>query len=446
MQPETRLFLRKRWSLKGNGVLLCIMLATLPAIPATAIGAFALRRGMPGTADTVTMLIAAFLTAILIAIAVRIALKPVDLLITSRGLEIVGLRTRRYNWNELTKPKFTYIRNASGPGRCIEMRFVAPAHSRTAPIRVFDWYNVEFDHIKSFIAAACGSEIGPSATNMPEMPLASRDRAKPRLTLIKTAVLFALALFSGIQALDLFGLAEPIRAFKVDAVDLFDPRPTKTILIVGNSRTSDNNMPAMVRAIADADQFPEKIHFKMATVNGSTLETVWGTSRLQTLLAARYDGAIVQGESRAQSNDILAASYLVYGQKLLLAIKLRSDRPRLIVNWTYDPILYQAGGANREEHFERMQHDQLRLAERTGAQPVNIGMLWERVHTVQPQIALTTDGNHPTLAGSYLFALLIYGDFSKRRVAKNTFVPDGLAQADAAALRDSVEDFLQRRA
>jgi hypothetical protein len=445
MQPETILNLRKRWSLKGNSILFCLLISLLPAMPATAIGAVAFRGRMLGTADSVTMLVASTLTVILIAMALRTAFKPADLIVTSSGLEFIGWRRRSYNWNELTVPKFNYVRATSAPGRCIEMWRIGPKSVTSEPVRIFDWYTIEFDRIRSFVAAVRGIEISPSATVPQQIPTEKSDRLKSRITLLRASALSAITVMALVQALDLFGLAEPIRELKVYMTDVFDPRPTKTLLVIGNSRTSQNNMPQMLRTIADADHYPEKIQFKMATVNGSTLETLWQTPRLQTLLSAQYDGAIVQGESRAQSTDELAKSYLAYGQKLLPAIKLRSGQLRLVVNWAYDPVLYQATSANRNEHLERMQYEQLLLAKRTGAKPLNIGLLWERVHAAQPQIVLTTDGNHPTVAGSYLFALLLYGDLSTHRVAKIKFVPKGVSEVDATALRTDVDDFLQRQ-
>ena len=399
---------------------------------------------MRGTEDTITMLIAMLLTASLVAIAIRIAAKPIDLIITQHEIKFIGfLKVKIYKWSELTVPKSSYIRSTGTPGRCVEMRIAALPGSRSAPIRIFDWYDVNFDRILDFIAITRGVRVEPLSTGSKNIPNPSSDRMKPRARLVKMAAFFTFTVIGIVQALDVFGLAEPIREVKVDAADFFDRRPVEMVLIVGNSRTSDNNMPGMLRAIADADHFPKKIHFKLATVHGSTLETLWAMPRVQALLAAEYDGAIVQGESRAQSDDVLAASYLTYGQKLLPAIKLRSGRPRLVINWTYDAALYKETHANRAEHYEQMQRDQLLLAKRTNAEPINIGVLWEKVHAAQPQLVLTTDGNHPTVAGSYLFALMLYGDLSRHSVTENTFVPKGLVKADAQVLRASVDEFLR---
>jgi hypothetical protein len=55
---------------------------------------------------------------------------------------------------------------------------------------------------------------------------------------------------------------------------------------------------------------------------------------------------------------------------------------------------------------------------------------------------MTSDGNHPTLAGSYLYALLLYGDLSYGEIAKVTFVPSGLSPQTATVMKDAIARYL----
>jgi hypothetical protein len=45
---------------------------------------------------------------------------------------------------------------------------------------------------------------------------------------------------------------------------------------------------------------------------------------------------------------------------------------------------------------------------------VHVSKIWEKVRNDHPEIRLTEDGNHPTVAGSYLVALAVYASISGR--------------------------------
>ena len=51
-------------------------------------------------------------------------------------------------------------------------------------------------------------------------------------------------------------------------VDLLDSRPARSILIVGNSRTYYNDMPAMIREIADSAGSPAKFQIETSAKPG----------------------------------------------------------------------------------------------------------------------------------------------------------------------------------
>ena len=62
-----------------------------------------------------------------------------------------------------------------------------------------------------------------------------------------------------------------------------------------------------------------------------------------------------------------------------------------------------------------------------------------------PPFRLERDGNHPTLHGSYLAALVFYAHLSGGDVAEITYVPAGLPPGDAALLRRLVKTALRAR-
>lgn len=243
-----------------------------------------------------------------------------------------------------------------------------------------------------------------------------------------------------------FEFAQPLtaKALVRRAEDAFDSRPARRILILGNSRTFFHDMPGMVRALADAAGDQQKLQITLDAPSGASFETLWNDRVTQGLLGERWDDVILQPESRAESSDELKQSFQTYGARLIKAAQLTSGKPELIVNWNYEARLFEGGdpdGSGRAALYADIQSGTAALADRAGARLINLGQLWGEVARSHPEIALTEDGNHPTLAGSYLFALLLYADLSGKDVGTIAYVPDGLDGHIATILKETVHDY-----
>ena len=175
----------------------------------------------------------------------------------------------------------------------------------------------------------------------------------------------------------------------------------------------------------------------------SPLEKHWADGRTRRLLGAGWDEVILQGASAELSDEQAETSFRNNGGKLAGVAKVNGGRPRLVVNWAYDPSLYDGdvNGFGRIDHLERLKSGHARLASDTGMRMINLAGLWEAVRQTYPSIRLTTDGNHPTLAGSYLYALALYAHLSSGPVSNVTYVPEKLDPKDAEALRNVVDNF-----
>lgn len=228
------------------------------------------------------------------------------------------------------------------------------------------------------------------------------------------------------------------------AVDVVDGRPARTILIVGNSRTYRNDMPAMLREIADSAGSPAKFQIESSSYPAATFKTHWNNGRSRRLLDAGWDDVIFQPESSAQACRQCNELFLEYGPKLAAAARVSQGRPLLVVGWPYDPkqyedTYYEGTGFGRTEHLTLLKEMHARLASNANLGRVNVAGPWEAVRSSHPTIRLTTDGNHPSIAGTYLYALAVYAQLSGGSVAGVTHVPDGLSAEDARAIRDAVD-------
>jgi hypothetical protein len=199
-------------------------------------------------------------------------------------------------------------------------------------------------------------------------------------------------------------------------------------------------MPQMLREIADSAGSPEKYQITQQAPAGSSLELLWNDPYTQQLLQQTWDDAVVQAESRAFSDPSLTASFETYGPKLLSAIKLRSAKPDLVVNWSYEPTAANPFSESQRSTWQtEIDNGHEFIAQKSTAHEIKLGTVWNDLRSSHPEIVMTVDGNHPTLAGSYLYALLLYSDLSKGGDVENVkFVPSGLSVQTAVVMKDVV--------
>jgi hypothetical protein len=253
-----------------------------------------------------------------------------------------------------------------------------------------------------------------------------------------------LAVLLGALAWFQYGQDASAAALGQRSLDLFDSRPARSILIVGNSRTFVNDMPSMLRSIADSADSPTKFQIETSAKSGFTFKDHWSDTRTRRLLAAGWDDVILQAESGAQMYPRSNSDFLSFGARLARIAKLNEGRARLLVGWAYEPELYadpdyNSIGLRRSDHLELIKSAHAQLATNANLSLISLADPWELIRQSHPSILLTSDGNHPTKAGTYLYALAVYAALSNQRVAAVTFVPEGVKDDEAKALREAVD-------
>jgi hypothetical protein len=240
-----------------------------------------------------------------------------------------------------------------------------------------------------------------------------------------------------------FGQDSSASAMTQRTADLFEKRPTITVLILGNSRTFFNDMPGMLRHLAKEPESPINIEVESSTAPGLTFEDHWKLGRSRRLLDKSWSYVLFQGESGAQWSRDQNDLYQAYGQKLARVAKVTSGRPTLLVNWPYDPSEFkkyeQFDGWGRQDIMQWIAKIHMQLAHDGNMDRLKLADLWEDVRVRYPSIPLTSDGNHPTVAGSYLYALSVYKFTTKQPVTSLSYVPKGLDPAVASTLRKEVD-------
>jgi hypothetical protein len=242
----------------------------------------------------------------------------------------------------------------------------------------------------------------------------------------------------------------PAAELRRSVVDAFDPRPARTILLVGNSRTYSNDMPAMIRKIADSAGTKEKYQVVDRSAPGAYFRDHWSNPRLRRLLQNdRWNAVILQGASGEHVTRKTSKTFQLYGTKLAQEAEEQGSSVFLISAWDYGPLIRQEfeewhSGSSRR-YYNWIQGDYRSLVRRTGADLINVGAAWKDVQNARPPFELLLDGNHPSVHGSYLYALLVYHRLSGVDLERVTFVPEGVSPAEGALIRKLAAHSLKSR-
>jgi hypothetical protein len=172
------------------------------------------------------------------------------------------------------------------------------------------------------------------------------------------------------------------------------------VLFIGNSLTEGNDLPLLVEALSRAGGRPFAV--EAATYGGFSLEDHWARGTQNRIAGGGYRFVVLQ-----QGPSALAES----------RVNLRE--------WTrrFDEVIRQAGGRTalymvwpesyRPQAFPDVSDSYRLAAEDVGGILLPAGDAWVAAWRQDEGLKLYgTDGFHPTLLGSYLAALAIYGGLS----------------------------------
>jgi len=200
------------------------------------------------------------------------------------------------------------------------------------------------------------------------------------------------------------------------------------ILFIGNSYTSRNDLPGLLRRLAAQAQPPIIIESQAVTAGGASLRRHWNAGiALQALDASQWDWVVLQDQSTLPVKN--AARY--YDNVRLFAEPVRATGARLALylNWPRKSAP-QTGDA--------LDTAVQAIGDELAAVVVPVGPAWRIASTQLPALALyERDGSHPTAAGSYLAACVFFSALVGKH-AIDTGVADslGLQRDSALALHD----------
>ena len=174
--------------------------------------------------------------------------------------------------------------------------------------------------------------------------------------------------------------------------------PPLRVLFIGNSLTSFNNLPVLFESLAAGAGQTRPITRTVA-VDGFSLEDHWNQGDAQKAIASGpWDIVVLQQGPSAlvESRRLLVA----YAERFAKVIRAAGARPAMYMVWP---------STERSFDFPNVSTSYRSAARAVSGDLYAVGDAWRKVLREHRDIKLySNDGLHPTVAGSYLAAVVIY--------------------------------------
>jgi hypothetical protein len=173
-------------------------------------------------------------------------------------------------------------------------------------------------------------------------------------------------------------------------------RPQTRVLMIGDSLTYYNDLPGLLQQFSAGESAP--IYLEQATAPLASLRFHWTRDKsVDRIRDGRFDFVILQDFSRKPVTDPDGAlqSFLQFDAE----IRKAGGKTIVFQNWTRRGL---------QDDYPALLNTYHRIVEQTGARLAPIGAAWKRCAAERPDITLLLDDRHPTDAGSYLAACVLY--------------------------------------
>ncbi|HTU58649.1 MAG TPA: hypothetical protein VMF89_09445, partial [Polyangiales bacterium] len=214
---------------------------------------------------------------------------------------------------------------------------------------------------------------------------------------------------------------------------------TIRVLLVGNSYTMHHSLHSMLQKLAAQVEGGPRMTVDAVAHGGYSLSNHLRTGQALTRIrAGHYTHVVLQGHSMSAVDhpDKLIADAKRFKQ----AIDASSGQTVFYATWARSPEvrLYRTHKSVRS--FAQMSmlvsstYFELSSLLRAGLAPV--GSAFERALVEHPKLGLWgSDGSHPSVAGSYMAACVLYGAITGLDPSTTRYVPNSMKPEDAELVR-----------
>ena len=231
-------------------------------------------------------------------------------------------------------------------------------------------------------------------------------------------------------------------------------QPNVRILFVGNSSTYYNDMPQMVKGLAQADGVNVTIQALTAAnyklYQFADEKDTYGSQLISALKNYKWDYVILQDHREMIITDIAKTQTAIETLKPLIQ---SSGAKMLLYDTQADYIgrSFTATGYSYYLSHNEIQHYMIKgyymMGNKYGAQVISSGVNFERCLKQFPDIKLyNADNIHPTPTGSYLAACTIYGTIFNTTALENKYLPESEYDSNGLLKKVTKENALKMQA
>jgi hypothetical protein len=221
----------------------------------------------------------------------------------------------------------------------------------------------------------------------------------------------------------------------------------KRVFFIGNSYTHANNLPQVLSNIATS--FGDTVTHASSTPGGAQLvQHVTNTNTLNGIRQGNWDVVVIQEQSQKPSFGDAQVAVEVYPYAAQLNDSIEYYNPcaetAFYMTWgrqngdaqncPFLPALCTFDGMNA-----RLRRAYLQMALDNEAIAAPVGAVWKMVRDSLPNINLyTSDGSHPSRAGTYLAACTFYASIFRRGVTGSAYYGN-VPMSDAQQIQQLVD-------
>jgi hypothetical protein len=198
------------------------------------------------------------------------------------------------------------------------------------------------------------------------------------------------------------------------------------ILFVGNSYTTRNDMPAMLKDLLSASVPDIRIEAEVIAFGGASLAAHWNQGLVQKRLTdQKWDAVVLQDQSTRPLRALKSMQEHVH--LFVRAIQASGAKPYLYMTWARKSALESQGVITKA--YED-------LALETGARVIPVGVFWQQARKINDELELyDPDGSHPSIAGSYLSACSHFTSLFGMEPAESAKMEFSLSEKDRIFIR-----------
>lgn len=210
---------------------------------------------------------------------------------------------------------------------------------------------------------------------------------------------------------------------------------TVRVLFVGDSLTFVNDLPGMLVRVANSDpSAPVRLQVRSVTAPDASLSMLWDQGcALSRLKSEHYDVAVLQEHSYFWFPDMAESAREAAG-RWIAAARTHGARPLYFEPWTDEGDSYSDKG----DAPEAAQNN----ARVFGADIVRIGEAFAQARATggAPDL-LASDHHHPSEAGTWLAALVIFHGLTGEPTERTTWRPSAVTPDQAATLEKIADQY-----